>query len=117
MQFRLFELRCLHVSSRDRTPFPALLEMVETAVIEEARRRPWRPVYLVGEEFGGVLALAIAARNPELDLLLILANPATSFRDSQLNSLLPLLSNLPLDHVFGAPPLLNFILGTYPAGF
>ncbi|KAK6155350.1 hypothetical protein DH2020_009598 [Rehmannia glutinosa] len=33
------------------------------------------PIYLVGESFGGCLALAVAARNPDIDLVLILANP------------------------------------------
>lgn len=89
-----------------------LLEMVESAVVAEARRRPWCPVYLVGEAFGGALALSVAARNPELDLILVLVNPATSFPDSQLQNLLPLLSNFPWDQVFGAPSLLNLILGT-----
>ena len=89
-----------------------LLEMVESEVVAEARRRPSSPVYLVGEAFGGALALSVAARNPELDLILVLVNPATSFAESQLQSLVPLLSNLPWDHVFGALSLLNIILGT-----
>jgi len=111
---RLFELRCLQISVRDRTPFLALLKIVESAVIEEARRRPWSPVYLVGEGLGGALALAIAARNPALDLLLILVNPATSFPDSPLHSLVRLMSNLPWEHPFSVPsPLLNIVLGTF----
>lgn len=86
--------------------------MVESTVVAEAKRRPLSPVYLVGEGFGGALALSVAARNPELDLVLILVNPATSFPESQLQSILPLLSNLPWDHFFGAPALLNLVLGT-----
>ena len=82
-------------------------------MVAEARRRPWSPAYLVGEGFGAALALSIAARNPELDLILILANPATSFPESQLQGLLPLLSYLPWDHVFGAPSLINLILGIF----
>lgn len=36
---------------------------------------PHKPIYLVGDSFGGCLALAIAARNPSIDLVLILVNP------------------------------------------
>ena len=108
---RLFALQCLHVPVGDRTSFVGLLEMVESAVVAEARRCPLRPVYLVGEGFGGALALSVAARNPDLDLILILVNPATSFLESQLQSVLPLLSNLPWEHLFGAHALLNLILG------
>lgn len=36
---------------------------------------PNKPIYLFGESFGGALALAVAARNPTIDLVLILANP------------------------------------------
>ncbi|KAG0622673.1 hypothetical protein M758_3G115000 [Ceratodon purpureus] len=108
---RVFALQCLHIPVGDRTSFMGLLEMVESEVVAEARRRPSSPVYLVGEAFGGALALSVAARNPELDLILVLVNPATSFAESQLQSLVPLLSNLPWDHVFGALSLLNIILG------
>ncbi|KAI3976098.1 hypothetical protein MKX01_016781 [Papaver californicum] len=44
---------------------------------------------------GACLALAVAARNPTIDLMLILANPATSFGKSQLRSLVPLLQAIP----------------------
>lgn len=36
---------------------------------------PNKPIYLVGDSFGGCLALAVAARNPKIDLVVILANP------------------------------------------
>ncbi|KAI3771648.1 hypothetical protein L6452_02814 [Arctium lappa] len=32
-------------------------------------------MYLVGDSFGGCLALAVVARNPTIDLVVILANP------------------------------------------
>lgn len=34
-----------------------------------------KPIYLVGHSFGGCLALAVAARNPDIDLILVLSNP------------------------------------------
>ncbi len=51
------------------------MKIVETTVRSENNRSPNRPIYLVGESFGGCLALAVAALNPDIDLVLILANP------------------------------------------
>ena len=52
-----------------------LVKLVETTVRSENHRSPNKPIHLVGESLGGCLALAIAARNPDIDLALILANP------------------------------------------
>jgi alpha-beta hydrolase superfamily lysophospholipase len=52
-----------------------LVEYVESTVISETSRAPDRPFYLVGESVGACIALAVAARNPDVDLLLILVNP------------------------------------------
>lgn len=52
-----------------------LIEIVEEAVREESSRRTGRPIYLVAESFGCSIALSVAARNTELDLILVLANP------------------------------------------
>ncbi|KAK6153335.1 hypothetical protein DH2020_012974 [Rehmannia glutinosa] len=64
--------------------------MVESAVMSEHERAPKRPIYLVGESFGASLALIVAAQNPDIDLVLILANPATSFSKSLLQNVGPL---------------------------
>lgn len=56
-------------------PVADLVKLVERTVRSENERSPNRPIYLVGESLGGCLALAVAARNPDLDLVLILANP------------------------------------------
>ncbi|KAL0344174.1 UNVERIFIED_CONTAM: Acyltransferase-like protein, chloroplastic [Sesamum angustifolium] len=76
---------------------PDLVKLVESAVRLEHSRTPNRPIYLVGESFGGCLALAVAARNPDIDLMLILANPATSFSKSALQpeTLVPLSTMMP----------------------
>ncbi len=55
--------------------FAGLLKLVEDTVLMEMKQRPTGPIYLVGDSFGGALALSVAARNPTLDLVLILANP------------------------------------------
>ncbi|KAL7257181.1 hypothetical protein ACSBR1_010998 [Camellia fascicularis] len=57
-----------------------LVKQVERTVRSENYRSPNRPIYLVGESLGGCLALAVAARNPDIDLILILANPGIPLR-------------------------------------
>lgn len=52
-----------------------LINIVENSIRIEHSIRPSRPIYLVGDSFGGCLALAVAARNPTKDLVLVLANP------------------------------------------
>lgn len=59
-----------------------------------------RPIYLLGESFGGVLALAVAAERPDLVDRLVLVNPATSFPRSvwpQFGPLLPRVPKVALD--------------------
>ncbi|GLU18722.1 hypothetical protein SLE2022_350060 [Rubroshorea leprosula] len=79
---KIFEIWCLHIPVKDRTSFPGLVQLVESTVRSEYSRSPNRPIYLVGESLGGCLALAVSNRNPDIDLLLILSNPATSFGKS-----------------------------------
>lgn len=52
-----------------------LVDFVERTVKSENSFSPNEPIYLVGESIGACIALAIAARNPDIDLILILANP------------------------------------------
>jgi alpha-beta hydrolase superfamily lysophospholipase len=52
-----------------------LINIVEKCIQSEHSIRPSRPIYLVGDSFGGCLALAVAAHNPTIDLVLVLANP------------------------------------------
>ncbi|TXG65821.1 hypothetical protein EZV62_007096 [Acer yangbiense] len=84
-----FEVRCLHIPVHDQTPFElqivvviqysmcksnGLVKFVEQTVRLEHASSPNKPIYLVGDYFGGCLALAVAARNPSIDLVLILVN-------------------------------------------
>ncbi|BAT84752.1 Acyltransferase-like protein [Vigna angularis] len=92
---RIFDTWCLHIPVADRTPFPDLVKIVEVTVRSEYQRSRNRPIYLVGESLGSCLALAVAALNPDIDFVLILANPATSFSRSDLQLLTPLLEALP----------------------
>jgi pimeloyl-ACP methyl ester carboxylesterase len=52
-----------------------LVRFVDETVKAEQASDPERAIYLMGESFGGVLALAVAARNPEAYLHLVLVNP------------------------------------------
>ncbi|XP_038890110.1 acyltransferase-like protein At1g54570, chloroplastic isoform X2 [Benincasa hispida] len=72
---KAFEVRCLHIPVQDRTPFEGLVKLVEETIRSEHACSPNKPIYLVGDSFGGCLALAVASRNPKMDLVLILANP------------------------------------------
>ncbi|XP_020212317.1 acyltransferase-like protein At1g54570, chloroplastic [Cajanus cajan] len=108
---KAFEVRCLHIPVHDRTPFEGLVKLVEEAVKFEYALSPNKPIYLVGDSFGGCLALAVAARNPTVDLVLILANPATSFGQSQLQPLFPIVESLPDELHVAVPFLLSFIMG------
>uniref|UniRef100_A0A2P2KQN4 Catalytic n=1 Tax=Rhizophora mucronata TaxID=61149 RepID=A0A2P2KQN4_RHIMU len=109
---KAFEVWCLHIPVYDRTPFKELVEYVEETVRQEHASSPDKPIYLVGDSFGGCLALAVAARNPKIDLVLVLANPATSFGRSQLQPLFPILEALPNELHIAVPYLLSFVLGS-----
>lgn len=52
-----------------------LVKHVEETVRREHALSPNKPIYLVGDSFGGCLALAVASRNPTIDLVIILSNP------------------------------------------
>ncbi|KAK4486092.1 hypothetical protein RD792_008760 [Penstemon davidsonii] len=71
----IFDIWCLHIPFSDRTPLTDLVKLVEAAIMSEHERTPERPIYLVGESLGACLALVVAAQNPQIDLILILANP------------------------------------------
>ncbi|XP_073025974.1 phytyl ester synthase 1, chloroplastic-like isoform X2 [Primulina eburnea] len=107
---KVFHVRCMHIPVQDRTPFQELLEWVEEALKYEHSVSPNKPIYIVGDSFGGCLALAVAARNPQIDLVLILANPATSFDRSRLPLLLHLLETLSDELHAAVPYLLGLIL-------
>ncbi|KAK4282206.1 hypothetical protein QN277_013611 [Acacia crassicarpa] len=108
---RLFDIWCLHIPVMDRTPFTELVKIVEETVRSENLRSPKRPIYLVGDSIGACLAMAVAARNPDIDLVLILANPATSFGRSQLQLLTPLLEAMPSQLSPGLPYFLALMAG------
>ncbi|XP_035838425.1 acyltransferase-like protein At1g54570, chloroplastic isoform X3 [Helianthus annuus] len=81
---KVFNVQCLHIPVWDRTPLEGLIHIVEEIVMIEHTLSPNKPIYLLGESFGGALALCVAARNPTVDLILILANPADYIKISMI---------------------------------
>uniref|UniRef100_A0A6N2MB95 Serine aminopeptidase S33 domain-containing protein n=1 Tax=Salix viminalis TaxID=40686 RepID=A0A6N2MB95_SALVM len=108
---KIFDIWCLHIPVKDRTSFTDLVKLVEQTVRSENFHSPNRPIYLVGESLGACLALAVAARNPDIDLSLILANPGTSFEKSQLQPLIPLLEILPIQYQLSLSYMLSSMTG------
>ncbi|KAM2203706.1 hypothetical protein ACFX1S_023440 [Malus domestica] len=117
---KIFDVWCLHIPVKDRTPFTDLVKLVERTVRSEHRLAPNRPIYLVGESLGACLALSVAALNPDIDLVLILANPATSFSKSQLQPLIPLLQVIPDSLPLSLPHIVSsttgFLMGNLVTG-
>ncbi|KAI8467306.1 MAG: alpha/beta-hydrolase [Monoraphidium minutum] len=91
-----FDMRCLVIPPSDRSTFEELLGAVEALLRREIEADGrGRPVYLLGESFGGLLALALAERLGELVDRLVLVNPATSFAQTPWPQAGPLLTSLP----------------------
>ncbi|AEE73751.1 transferase [Arabidopsis thaliana] len=108
---QMFDIWCLHIPASNRSSFTDLVAMVETTVKYENQRSPGKPIYLVGESLGACIALAVAACNPDIDLVLILSNPATSFGHSSLQHLAPLVKALPDQLNLAFPSVLSLIPG------
>lgn len=107
-----FDLITLVTPAKDRTGFNELVDIVVQFLKEEVPLHPpTRPVYLLGESFGGVLALAVAAQVPELVDRLVLVNPATSFEESLWPLLGPLLPQVPSQAYQALPIALAPVLG------
>nr|KAJ0205099.1 hypothetical protein LSAT_V11C500237490 [Lactuca sativa] len=64
----------------------------------------------VGESFGAILALAVASRNPTIDLIFILANSATTYERSSVHPLVGFMKTLPVEHNYGSFPYLTSFL-------
>ncbi|XP_010507016.1 PREDICTED: acyltransferase-like protein At3g26840, chloroplastic [Camelina sativa] len=107
-----FDIWCLHIPVSDRTPAKDLVKLIEKTVKSEYYRFPNRPIYLVGESIGACLALDVAARNPNIDLSLILVNPATHVNNFISQPLSGMLNVLP----DGIPKLLEDIIGVKQDG-
>ncbi|KAL1820235.1 hypothetical protein ACET3Z_015104 [Daucus carota] len=108
---KVFEVWCLHIPFHDRTSFEGLVEFVESTIRLQHSFFPDKPIYIVGDSFGGSIALAVAANNPTIDLVLILVNPATSFDKSPLQRLLTNVESFVDEFDSAIPYILSIILG------
>ncbi|KAI7839273.1 hypothetical protein COHA_006971 [Chlorella ohadii] len=107
-----FDLRTLVTPPPDRTPFQGMVDVVVEYLQHEVPAcSPTRPIYLLGESFGGLLALAVAAACPALVDRVVLVNPATSFNDSLWPLLGPLLPQVPPELYRALPLALAPVLG------
>lgn len=101
-----FDLCTLITPPDDRTDFAGLVDIVLAFLQAEVPlSSPTRPIYILGESFGGVLALAVAARCPQLVDRVVLVNPATSFDQSLWAQLGPVLPRVLPPQAYRALPL------------
>jgi predicted esterase len=71
-----FELYCMQIGSEDRSTFAELVKAIRL-FLEDGNTAV--PAVIVGESFGGLLALALAYSHPHLVQAVFAINPATSF--------------------------------------
>ena len=119
-----FELVCLNVPVGDRSSFHELvtvvceyLDYVSVETNEETTgdrtndgETKGKRTYLLGESMGGLIALGVAQRRPDLVDDLILVNPASSFDRSPWPAIGPLLPLLPEQMYAGLPYALAPVL-------
>lgn len=91
-----FDFEALTIPATDRTDFDGLVDLVKDYIVNSLHpRADGRPVYLMGESFGSLLALVVAKECKDYVDRVVLVNPATSYKDSILPTIAPLLPQLP----------------------
>ncbi|KAJ4778894.1 Esterase/lipase/thioesterase family protein [Rhynchospora pubera] len=110
---KIFNIWCLHIPVDDRTTFEELIQYIENTVKSEKTRLQGRPIYIVGESIGACFALAVAARSRNTDLILILVNPATSFKRTWLRDISTLLDAVPDPFHVPISSLFSLLSGNY----
>jgi pimeloyl-ACP methyl ester carboxylesterase len=87
-----FEFWRLTVLPEDRSSLQDVVKAISGFVLEEFDGG--RPVTLIGESAGGLLASAVALKLQEKDVLqgLVLVNPATSYDQTAWESIVPILT-------------------------
>jgi pimeloyl-ACP methyl ester carboxylesterase len=81
---KVFDVRCLQLPPSDRSDWQTLVDEVVGLLEKEKRSHPMRPIYLLGESFGGCWAVKVALAASGWFDRLILCNPASSFREQTL---------------------------------
>jgi pimeloyl-ACP methyl ester carboxylesterase len=109
-----FDLKSFFIPVEDRTPIEGLVKILRDYIEEEVSQSPdSRPIYVLGESFGGILALLLADSCGHLCLnRVVLVNPATSFQSSIWSSALgDLLPQLPAQAYDVVPYAISPFLG------
>jgi pimeloyl-ACP methyl ester carboxylesterase len=94
-----FELWRLTIQPNDRSPFTEIVQVIAKFVESLEADAGDRPIVLMGESCGGLLASAVALRlqkehkkSPLQGLVLV--NPATSFEQTDWDTLVPIMASL-----------------------
>jgi pimeloyl-ACP methyl ester carboxylesterase len=94
-----FELWRLTIQPNDRSPFTEIVQVIAKFVESLEADADGRPIVLIGESCGGLLAAATALRlqrerktSPLQGLVLV--NPATSFEQTDWDTLVPIMASL-----------------------
>jgi pimeloyl-ACP methyl ester carboxylesterase len=77
---KVMNVYCLTIPGDDLNDWDALTEQVVALVEAEVQVGDQRQVYLLGESFGGCLAIKTILHSPHLFDRLILSNPASAFK-------------------------------------
>ncbi|BBN06382.1 hypothetical protein MPTK1_3g20640 [Marchantia polymorpha subsp. ruderalis] len=81
-----YDIRCVYIPSNDRSTWQQLVDTILPLVNEEVQgvNGERRHLTILGESFGGCLALRLAQADPSLVSRLVLVNPATNFPNNNL---------------------------------
>ena len=109
---RHFNLMTYVVPPGNRDSFGTLVDGLDAFFDKVVQHvPPSTPVYVMGESFGGILAVELAARNPGLVDRVVLVNPATSYLKSLWPQIGPILLQTPQEAYGILPLLLAPVLG------
>jgi pimeloyl-ACP methyl ester carboxylesterase len=79
----LFDVRCVALPTHDLRPWADLIDEVLDLIDQEFSQQLGH-IYVLGESFGGCLALKLALRSPQWFQHLVLVNPASSLERAPL---------------------------------
>ncbi|KAI5081027.1 hypothetical protein GOP47_0004210, partial [Adiantum capillus-veneris] len=75
-----YDIRCIYIPTTDRSSWAQLVQSLIPMLREELQGRKERHVTLLGESFGGPLALRLVKEAPDLFSRLVLVNPAINLQ-------------------------------------
>lgn len=107
-----FNLMTFVTPPGDRSSYEELVDCLEEFFLNALGDLPAsQPVYVMGESFGGLLALSMAGRCPGIIDRVVLVNPATSYSQSLWPLIGPIVLQTPREMYGALPIVLAPILG------